>query len=130
MKKIIYFENLQILQSIGIHEHEKATAQPYRLDIELHLGGTYFISDDKIESAVDYDVLRDRIKSHLGSRHFNLQETVVQDVMQICFGADARIIGVMVRAAKTKIYSDCAAVGLEYFSRRDEMGVMNNGASL
>ncbi len=130
MKKIIYFENLQLMQSIGIHDFEKSAPQPYRLDVELHVDNAYATREDKIEEAVDYDIVRNRIKAHLGSRHFNLQETVVQDIMCICFESDQRVKGVRVRSAKTNVYADCAAVGLEYSASRDEFFIVDGGNCL
>ena len=121
MKKIIYFETLLLQQSIGIHDFERAAPQPYRLDIELHIAPAYVTREDKIDETVDYDVVRARILAHLDGKHFNLQETVVQDIMRICFGADERVIGVRVKTAKTHVYPDCAAVGLDYFAARGEM---------
>ena len=54
------------------------------------------------------------------SRHFNLQETLVQEVIDICFRLDARVQGVDVRSAKTAVYPDCESVGLHYQMSRGE----------
>lgn len=126
MRKIIYFENLQLRQSIGIHDFERTAPQPCRLDIELHVDPGYVTRGDMIEEAIDYDVVRARIVGHLDGRHFNLQETVVQDIMRICFGADERVVGVRVKTAKTHVYPDCSAVGLDYFAVRSEVQFASN----
>ena len=120
MKKWIRLDGLKIYVSIGIHDFEKKEPQPYRLDIGLELTPGYQTFHDAISETVDYDALRSRVLAHLGSRHFNLQETVIQDVMGICFGIDARVTAVDVRTAKTAVYPDCDAVGLHFQASRNE----------
>ena len=120
MKKWIRLDGLKMNVSIGIHDFEKKQPQPYRLDIGLELANSYRTLHDAIAETINYDALRSRVLAHLGSRHFNLQETVIQDVMDICFDIDARVTAVDVRTAKTAVDPDCAAVGLHFQATRDE----------
>lgn len=120
MQKWIRLEGLGLQVSIGIHAFERQAPQPYRLDIGLQLDSTYQTLNDAITETVDYDALRLRVLAHLGSRHFNLQETLIQDVISLCFALDTRIMAVDVRSAKTAVYPDCAAVGLHYQVARTE----------
>jgi dihydroneopterin aldolase len=120
MRKWIRLDGLTAKVSIGIHDFEKQEPQPYRLDIGLELAPGYRTFCDAISETVDYDALRARVLAHLGSRHFNLQETVIQDVVVICFAIDARVVAVDVRTAKTSVYPDCDAVGLHYQTTRLE----------
>jgi dihydroneopterin aldolase len=121
MQKIIYLQQLRLLQSVGIHDFERLAPQPYLIDIELHVQSSYITREDNIKEAIDYDAVRNGVKEHLGSRHFDLQETIAQDILRICFIADSRITHVRVRTAKTDVYPDCAAVGLDYFLGREEL---------
>lgn len=114
MQKWIRLTGLRLNVSIGIHDFEKTGPQPYRLDIGLLLRGNYVTEHDQIEETVDYDLLRNRVITHLTGRHFNLQETLMQDVLRICFELDQRVIGVDIATAKTAVYPDCDAVGLHY----------------
>lgn len=114
MQKWIRLAGLTLDVSIGIHDFEKTGPQPYRLDIGLLLQNNYATKHDQIEEAVDYDLLRNRVIAHLTGRHFNLQETLMQDVVRICFELDPRVIGVDISTAKTAVYQDCEAVGLHY----------------
>jgi dihydroneopterin aldolase len=100
--------------SIGIHPFEKSGPQPFQLNIGLRLQDGYRTSHDSLAETVDYDALRARVSAYLGSRHFNLQETVMQDVIDICFALDGRITAVDVSTAKTAVYPDCDAIGLHY----------------
>ena len=120
MEKWIRLEGLRLDVSIGIHDFEKNGPQPYRLDIGLRLEDGYRTMHDSLAETVDYDALRSGVSAHLGSTHFNIQETVIQDVIGICFNLDPRIISVEVKTAKTSVYPDCDAVGMHYWLSRDE----------
>lgn len=120
MEKWIRLTGLGLQVSIGIHDFEKAAPQPYQLDIGLAIGPRYRTQHDSISETVDYDALRSQVSALVRSRHFNLQETLVQEVIDICFRLDARVQGVDVRSAKTAVYPDCESVGLHYQMSRAE----------
>jgi dihydroneopterin aldolase len=120
MEKWIELDGLQLPVSIGIHDFEKTGPQPYRLDLRLAIDDHYRTRQDQIAETVDYDALRARVSALVRSRHFNLQETLVQEVIDICFGLDARVRAVDVRSAKTAVYPDCDSVGLHYRMTRAE----------
>lgn len=114
MKKQIVLESLNLLVSIGIHDFELKSPQPYQIDLRLELEDSYWTQTDALSETVDYDALRNGVIAHLSGRHFNLQETVIQDLLDLCFELDDRIMKVYVKTAKTLVYSDCKSVGLEY----------------
>jgi dihydroneopterin aldolase len=119
-EKWIQLTGLRLQVSIGIHDFEKVAPQPYQLDIGLAIGPGYRTHHDSITETVDYDALRSEVSALVRSRHFNLQETLVQDVIDICFRLDPRVQGVDLRSAKTTVYPDCDSVGLHYrMSRAD-----------
>ena len=104
-------EGLEVTMGLGIHEAELAAPQRVTLTVRLtcEYGATRF--PDAIEQVVDYDFVRDGIRALVASRHFNLQETLCEEVAALCF-ADPRVREVRVRSAKPDIYPD-AAVGCE-----------------
>lgn len=120
MRKEIRLESLTLLVSIGIHDFELAEPQEYLIDITLVISSDYHCFRDDIGEAVDYDKLRTRVKKYLAAKHFNLQETVVQDVIAISFAVDERIEEVEVYARKPTVYPDCRSVGLRYRVGRKE----------
>lgn len=120
MQKWIRLNGLKLDVSIGIHEFEKIGPQPYRVELGLQIQNDYWTRNDSIAETVDYDRLREQVKAHLSSRHFNLQETVIQAVIAICFDLDERVVAVDVRTSKTAVYPDCDSVGLHYVATRQE----------
>ena len=120
MEKWIRLEGLRLAVSVGIHDFEQVGPQPYQLDIGLRLVEHYRTMRDSIVETVDYDKLRSSVTTYLQSRHFNLQETFIQDTIGLCFALDNRIIAVDIKTSKTSVYPDCNAVGLHYVLSRDE----------
>ncbi len=120
MEKWIRLVGLELSVSIGIHDFERQGPQPYRLDIGLRLRSDYIARRDTIAETVDYDLLRQRVKTHVQAKHFNLQETLMQDVLAIFFSLDSRVMAVDVQTAKTAVYDDCQAVGLHYCMDRQD----------
>lgn len=113
-------DGLKLAVSIGIHDFERTGPQPYLLDIGLQLSEGYRSFHDSLDETVDYDALRSLVSAHLESRHFNLQETLMQDVITICFALDIRVIAVDIRTHKTTVYPNCNSVGLHYQIERAE----------
>lgn len=104
-------DGLEVTMGLGIHEVELAAPQRVMLTVWLtcEYGAARFA--DTIDSVVDYDFIRDGIGRLVASRHFQLQETLCEDVAALCF-ADPRVREVRVRSMKPDIYPD-ASVGCE-----------------
>ena len=120
MEKWIRMQGLKLMVSIGIHDFEKNGPQPYLLNIGLRINNQYWAHHESISETVDYDQLRSQVTQLLQSKHFNLQETVIQNVMDLCFALDIRVEAVDVETAKTSVYPDCNHVGLHYIATRSE----------
>ena len=120
MQKRMKLTGLVVDTSIGIHDFERQARQPYRVDVDLQLVDDYQPQNEDIRETVDYDTLRTRVITHLKSKHINLQETVIRDLIAICFELDTRVVSVDIQVAKTAVYPDCEAVGLHYVLSRNE----------
>lgn len=102
--------------AIGIHEHEKAARQRVAINIDLYLRPQRPAGDD-ISRVLDYDRIRAAIRTFVDSRHINLQETLAEHVVELCFDFD-EVIAVRASTAKLDVYADAAAVGYEMFRVR------------
>ena len=106
-----FLDRLDVPMRIGIHPEERAEPQRVQLSVWLHCDYGAAVLADTISAVVDYDFLRREILALTASRHFDLQETLVEAVAALAL-ADARVRRVRVRSVKPDIYPD-AAIGCE-----------------
>jgi dihydroneopterin aldolase len=112
----ILLEGLEVTMGLGIHEAERAA--PQRVLLSVSMTCRYEAAPaDHIGAVVDYDFLRTRILALAASRHFELQETLCDEVAALAL-ADARVAEVRVRSMKLDIYPD-ARIGCEVMRKRD-----------
>jgi dihydroneopterin aldolase len=106
----ILLEGLEVAMGLGIHPEERA--KPQRVMLHVTMTCRYEAPPaDRIDAVVDYDFLRERIQMLVASRHFELQETLCDQVAALAL-ADPRVAEVRVRSMKLDIYPD-ARVGCE-----------------
>jgi dihydroneopterin aldolase len=75
------------------------------------------VSDDDIGQVLDYDFLRSGIARLVAARHYNLQETLCQEILQMCL-ANPQVTAARVSTEKPDVYPDCEGVGYEIFHQR------------
>jgi 7,8-dihydroneopterin aldolase/epimerase/oxygenase len=106
----ILLEGLEVTMGLGIHPVERAA--PQRVTLTVWLDCRYpAVPEDRIEAVVDYDFLRDGIRALAASRHFELQESLCEEVARLAL-RDERVVAARVRSMKLDIYPD-ARVGCE-----------------
>jgi 7,8-dihydroneopterin aldolase/epimerase/oxygenase len=109
--RVIFLRNFSVMTSIGIHDFEKTALQRIVINVELYLTPVD-VERDEIGEVLDYDFLRRGIGALAVSRHWNLQETLIDQIVKLCL-EPAIVLGVRVSTAKPDVYADCEAVGLE-----------------
>jgi dihydroneopterin aldolase len=108
----IRLEGFRLPVSIGIHDFERAAPQIVVVDVELELAADWPDPGDRIEHALDYDFLRDGIAALVRGRHFNLQETLCQEILALCLSRKG-LARIKVSTRKPDVYPDCDGIGYE-----------------
>ena len=108
----IRLEDFRIPVSIGIHDFERDAPQIVIVNVELELAADWRDPGDSIERALDYDFLRNGIVALVAGRHFNLQETLCQEILQLCLERPG-LRRVTVSTRKPDVYPDCKSIGFE-----------------
>ena len=108
----IRLEDFRLPISIGIHDFERNGPQDVLVTVELELSADWQDPGDKIEHALDYDFLRNGIVALVKNRHFNLQETLAQEILKLCL-AQRGLRRVKVSTRKPDVYPDCKSIGFE-----------------
>lgn len=116
MDRRIFFRDYRLQVSIGIHDFEKDAPQTVVVNVDLWLASPDKAHGDRIANVVNYDTVHDAIKALAESRHFNLQETLVDAILDLCL-AQPGVIEARVSTEKPDVYKDCR-VGYEATRRR------------
>ncbi|HYX01287.1 MAG TPA: dihydroneopterin aldolase [Reyranella sp.] len=116
MERRLFFRDFRLSVSIGIHDFEQKAPQTVVLNVDLVLAPADKPHGDRIANVLNYDVVHDAIIALAKSRHFNLQETLVDAILDLCL-AQPGVIEARVSTEKPDVYRDCR-VGYEAVRRR------------
>lgn len=108
----IFLRRYEVRCSIGVHPFEREGPQRVLVDVDLFLHPDERDPQEDITRVLDYDFVREGIRALTAGRHFNLQETLVDEIVRLCL-ARPEVRGVRVSTEKPDIYPDCEAVGVE-----------------
>ena len=112
----LFFRDFKLQVSIGIHDFEKEAPQTVVVNVDLLLAAPEKAHNDRIANVLNYDTVHDAIVALARSRHFNLQETLVEAILDLCL-AHPEVVEARVSTEKPDVYKDCR-VGYEATRRR------------
>ena len=117
----IFVRNFELEVSIGFYDIERQRRQRVLLDIDVFVPLAISTPrDDQPHEVVDYDFVRRAVVCLTGDRHFNLQETLLECVVQAVL-AKPGVRAVRAISQKPDIYPGAMTVGIEVFRfARDE----------
>ena len=116
MDRRLFFRDFRLSVSIGIHDFERQAPQTVVVNVDLMLAPADKPHGDRIANVLNYDMVHDGIVALAKSRHFNLQETLVDAILDLCL-AQPGVIEARVSTEKPDVYRDCR-VGYEAVRRR------------
>lgn len=108
----VFVRDLEIMATLGIHDHEKLKAQRVVINIDLTVKERGRPLDDDIANVVSYEKVVDHIKDIVGRGHVNLVETLAEMIAGRCL-ENPWVLGVRVRIEKPDIIAEAASVGIE-----------------
>ncbi len=112
----IFIRDFQLQVSIGIHDFEQDAPQTVVVNVDLLLAPSDKAHNDRIGNVLNYDTVHDGIVALAKSRHFNLQETLCEAILDLCL-AQPGVIEARISTEKPDVYKDCR-VGYEAVRRR------------
>jgi dihydroneopterin aldolase len=98
---IVRISGIETLASIGIHGFEQASRQRLMVSVALLLDPP--TQHDRIADVQDYDFVRESALALVAKRHFNLQETLCDALLDLCL-AKAGVLGAVVQTDKPDVY--------------------------
>ena len=116
-KKKVIITDLVFNTSIGIHDFEKEKEQQIKFNIEIDINPLLKASKNDLSSIINYESVINKIKLITKKKHYNLLETLAEDVFSDLF-LSKNIIKVKLRIEKPEIIKNTYSVGVEIIKKR------------
>ena len=117
---MIELRGLRLLGRHGVGEHERQTAQPFELDLDVVLDTSRAASSDDVVDTVDYQTLIEGASSVVTGASFHLLEALAGAVADAVL-ADERVeqVTVSVRKLRPPVPFDIRSAGVRITRARD-----------
>jgi len=109
--------NARVDVQVGMHPWERHPERPTRLKITVELFAPLADGHATGTSIVDYDHVRLFILQLSKRPHIELLETLVDDVVRVCF-LDTKVSACRVQILKPDIFNEADGAGIEVFRTR------------
>ena len=106
----VFIRNLEVLARIGVHGHEQGMPQPVRVNVTATT--EMLAEDDRLEHAINYETIAEKIRAIIAAGHINLAETLAERIAAMCL-EDKRLSKVRVRVEKLHALPGAEAAGVE-----------------
>jgi 7,8-dihydroneopterin aldolase/epimerase/oxygenase len=104
---LIRISGIEASASIGIHEFELAERQ--RLLVSVTLMAAPAAAGDDLSGVLDYDFVREGVLKRVAARHYNLQEALCADILDLCLIRKG-VLGAVVQTDKPDVYPGVSGV--------------------
>jgi dihydroneopterin aldolase len=116
-KRKVIITDLVFNTSIGIHDFEKEKEQKIKFNIEIDINPLLKAAENDLNSIVNYESVINKIKSITQKKHYNLLETLAEDIFSNLFLVK-NIIKIKLRIEKPEIIKNTSSVGIEIIKKR------------
>ena len=116
-KKKVIITDLVFNTSIGIHDFEKEKKQQIKFNIEIYVNPLLKAAENDLNSIINYESIINKIKSITQKKHYNLLETLAEDIFSDLF-LNKNIIKIKLRIEKPEIIKNTSSVGIEIIKKR------------
>ena len=108
----VFVRDLEVMATLGIHEHEKLKAQRIIVNIDLSVKEGDDPMVDDIKNVVSYEIVVKKVEAIVAEGHVNLVETLAELIATSCL-KDKRVVAARVRIEKPDIIPNARSVGIE-----------------
>ena len=117
----IVLANMQFQGRHGYYEHERVTAQPFEVDVELLVTLAPAAIDDDLGQTIDYGQVYEAVRQIVESMSFKLLEALAEKIAQeLLTKFPVPEVGVRVRKPKVQLGGPLDYAGVEIWRRRSE----------
>jgi dihydroneopterin aldolase len=108
----VFVHDLEVMATLGIHDHEKLKAQRIIVNIDLSVKEGEGPMVDDIKNVVSYEIVVKKVEAIIARGHVNLVETLAELFAEACL-KDKRVVAARVRIEKPDIIKNARSVGIE-----------------
>ena len=108
----VFVRDLEVMATLGIHEHEKLKPQRIIVNIDLSVKEGDDPMVDDIRNVVSYEIVVKKVEAIIARGHVNLVETLAELFAEACL-KDKRVMAARVRIEKPDIIRNARSVGIE-----------------
>ena len=116
-KRKVIITDLVFNTLIGIHDFEKKKEQQIKFNIEIDINPLLKGAENDLDSIVNYENVIKKIKLITQKKHYNLLETLAEDIFSNLF-ISKNIIKIKLRIEKPEIIKNTSSVGVEITKKR------------
>jgi dihydroneopterin aldolase len=118
----VVLRDVEVQASVGLHAWERHPERPTRLivNVEMFAPAEGPVDGGGTAGIIDYDRVRSVIVTWPSRPHVELLETLVEELVSVCFGIGA-VQACRVSVVKPDIFNDAAGVGVEVFRIRKDV---------
>ena len=109
----VFLKDFEVICSIGVHKHEKKRPQKLLLNLELHVENIPSFGD-RVDCAVCYEEIANKIRSIASQGHMNLIETFAERIVSCC-KEDLRIKRIKIRIEKPRVIKGAVSAGVTIY---------------
>ena len=116
-KRKVIITDLIFNTLIGIHNFEKEKEQQIKFNVEIDVNPLLKAAENDLNSIINYESIINNIKSITKKKHYNLLETLAEDIFSDLF-LNKNIIKIKLRIEKPEIIKNTSSVGIEITKKR------------
>ena len=116
-EKKVLIKDLLLDLKLGYYDFEKEKPQKVKFTLDVNYEDKKPSNDKDLKSIVNYAKIVKLIKKLVKNKHYNLLETLAEDVFDELF-KDKRIDKISLQIEKLEIMKDCTSVGIQISKKR------------
>ena len=116
----VMLRDIQTEAHVGLHPWEQHPERPTRLivNVEMFAPLTRPLSAESPATILDYDPIRQALKTWPARPHTPLLETLLHELVELCF-RDKRVSACRVSIMKPDIFNEASGAGVEVYQVRE-----------
>jgi dihydroneopterin aldolase len=125
----ILIDQLSVEARIGAFDWEKQIRQQILVSLELHADLQPAADTDRLDQAIDYAEVCDRVRQLVVANHYDLLECLALTLLRALFAGHSALERIVIRIDKPGAVAGALSVAVRMDRTREEMDPIGSGCS-